>query len=129
VKLDDAPALFAPGTCPNAALYCGWYSLRNYVDAFTFVEGAVAIHIASFEAVNLRDPNSNEWCSAMLRHGVAATVGAVNEPYLTAFPLPLDFFKELFEGRCLAEAYYRTNPFNSWQMVLIGDPLYRPFRK
>ena len=129
VKLDDAPALFAPGTCPNAALYCGWYSLGKYVDAFTFVEGAVAIHIASFEAVTLRDPNSTEWCPAMLRHGVAATVGAVSEPYLTAFPLPLDFFKELFEGRCLAEAYYRTNPFNSWQMVLIGDPLYRPFHK
>ncbi len=129
VKLDDAQALFAPGTCPNAALYCGWYSLRNYVDAFTFVEGAVAIHIASFEAASLRDPNSKEWCSAMLRRGVAATVGAVNEPYLTAFPLPLDFFRELFEGRCLAEAYYRTNPFNSWQMVLIGDPLYRPFHK
>jgi len=44
-------------------------------------------------------------------------------------PLPLDFFKELFEGRCLAEAFYRTNPFNSWQLVLIGDPLYTPFRK
>ena len=65
----------------------------------------------------------------MLNRGVTATVGAVAEPYLPAFPLPLDFFRELFDGRCLAEAYYRTNPFNSWQMVLIGDPLYRPFRK
>jgi len=129
VKLDDAPSLFAPGTCPNAAIYCGWYSLRKYVDAFDFVEGAVGFHIASFEAANLRDPNSSEWCPAMLRHGITATLGPVAEPYLSAFPLPLDFFKELLDGRCLAEAFYRTNPFNSWQLVLIGDPLYRPFRK
>ena len=129
VKLDDAPTLFAPGTCPSAALYCGWYSLRRYVDAFEFVEGAVGFHIASFEAAGLRDPNSSEWCPAMLRHGITATLGPVDEPYLSAFPPPLEFFKELLEGRCLAEAFYRTNPFNSWQLVLIGDPLYRPFRK
>ena len=35
---------------------------------------------------------------------------------------------ELFNGNSLAEAYYRTKPFNSWQLVLIGDPLYRPFK-
>jgi len=129
VKHDDAPSLFAPGTCPKAAIYCGWYSLQKYVDAFDFVDGAVGFHIASFEAANLRDPNSTQWCPAMLKHGITATLGPVTEPYLAAFPLPLDFFKELFEGRCLAEAFYRTNPFNSWQLVLIADPLYRPFRK
>ena len=26
------------------------------------------------------------------------------------------------------ETYYRTNPFNSWVMVLVGDPLYNPFK-
>ncbi len=29
----------------------------------------------------------------------------------------------------LVEAYYRSKPFNSWAMVLVGDPLYNPFRK
>ena len=29
----------------------------------------------------------------------------------------------------LVEAYYRTKPFNSWVMVLVGDPLYNPFKK
>jgi len=29
--------------------------------------------------------------------------------------------------KCLAEAFYGTKPFNSWQLVLIGDPLYVPF--
>lgn len=129
VKHDNAPSLFAPGTCSDTALYCGWYSLKRYVDAFDFVEGAVGFHIASFEAANLRDPNSTQWCPAMLRDGITATLGPVTEPYLTAFPLPLDFFKELYQGRCLAEAFYLTNPFTSWQLVLIGDPLYRPFPK
>jgi len=128
VKEEPTAALFPPGSCPQTALYCGWYSLRKYVDSFQFVDGAVGFHIASFEAADLRDPNSTQWCPALLMHGITATLGPVTEPYLFAFPEPKAFFLALFEGRCLAEAYYLTQPFNSWQMVLIGDPLYRPFK-
>ena len=120
--------LFAPGACPSTAIYCGWYSLKKYVDAFDFVDGAVGYHIASWEAIDLRDPNSSQWCPAMLVDGITATLGAVSEPYLSAFPLPTEFFDELFNGCSLVEAYYHTKPFNSWQMVLIGDPLYKPFK-
>lgn len=127
VKEERSKDLFAPGTCPQTAIYCGWYSLEKYVDAFDFVDGAVGYHIASFEAANLRDPNSSQWCPAMLRDGITATMGAVAEPYLHSFPQPKEFFQELFNGKCLIEAYYRTNPFNSWQLLLIGDPLYKPF--
>jgi uncharacterized protein (TIGR03790 family) len=129
VQEETTGGLFAPGTCPQAALYCGWYSLRKYVDAFQFVDGAIGFHIASFEAASLHDPNSTEWCPALLMHGITATLGPVNEPYLFAFPEPKAFFAALFDGHCLAEAYYLTKPFNSWQMVLIGDPLYRPFKR
>ncbi len=129
VQEETTDALFAPGSCPQAALYCGWYSLQKYVDAFAFVDGAIGFHIASFEAASLHDPNSTQWCPALLMHGITATLGPVNEPYLFAFPEPKAFFAALFDGNCLAEAYYLTNPFNSWQMVLIGDPLYRPFQK
>jgi uncharacterized protein (TIGR03790 family) len=121
--------LFEPGQCPFTAIYCGWYSVKTYINAFDFVDGAVGYHIASYEAMDLRDPNSSQWCPAMLRDGVTATLGAVAEPYLQAFPYPKDFFQELFDGQCLVEAYYLTKPFNSWQLVLIGDPLYRPFNK
>jgi uncharacterized protein (TIGR03790 family) len=129
VQEETTGGLFAPGACPQAALYCGWYSLRKYVDAFQFVDGAIGFHIASFEAASLHDPNSTEWCPALLMHGITATLGPVNEPYLFAFPEPKAFFAALFDGHCLAEAYYLTKPFNSWQMVLIGDPLYRPFKR
>ena len=128
VVQEQTQALFAPGSCPSAALYCGWYSLRKYIDAFDFVDGAVGYHIASFEAAKLHDPNSTEWCSAMLRDGITATLGPVAEPYLHSFPEPSAFFAELYAGRCLVEAYYRTAPFNSWQLLLIGDPLYTPFK-
>jgi uncharacterized protein (TIGR03790 family) len=129
IKVEKTGKLFQPGSCPKTAVYCGWYSLRKYVDAFDFVDGAVGYHIASFEAQKLHDPNSSTWCAAMLRDGITATLGPVNEPYLHTFPEPKAFFVELFQGGCLVEAYYRTKPFNSWQLVLIGDPLYRPFKK
>jgi uncharacterized protein (TIGR03790 family) len=127
VKEEQTEKLFKTGECPQAAIYCGWYSLKKYIDAFDFVDGAVGYHISSLEAVDLRDPNSSQWCPAMLKDGITATLGAVDEPYLHSFPNPTEFFLELFNGRCLVEAYYHTNPFNSWQLVLIGDPLYRPF--
>ena len=129
VKEERTAELFAPGACPQTAIYCGWYSLGKYIDAFDFVDGAVGYHVASFEAADLRDPNSSKWCGAMLRDGITATLGAVAEPYLHSFPEPKAFFPELFKGSSLVEAYYRTKPFNSWQLVLIGDPLYRPFKK
>jgi uncharacterized protein (TIGR03790 family) len=129
VKQEPTEKLFQAGTCQQTAIYCGWYSLEKYIDAFDFVDGALGYHISSLEAVDLRDPNSSQWCPAMLKDGITATLGAVAEPYLHSFPEPKAFFLELFNGRCLVEAYYRTKPFNSWQFVLIGDPLYRPFKK
>jgi uncharacterized protein (TIGR03790 family) len=100
------------------------------VAAFTWVKGAVGYHVASAEATTLRRPLSQVWCKRMLEEGVAATLGPVSEPYLTAFPLPDEFFPLLMTGRLsLLEVYFRTLPHLSWQMLLIGDPLYTPFRK
>jgi uncharacterized protein (TIGR03790 family) len=129
VILDSKQKLFQPGECPDAALYCGWYSLAHYVDAFTWARGAVGFHIASQECQTLRDKGSKVWCKMMLEKGAAATVGPVAEPYVETFPMPDLFFGLLIDGRLsLAECYGLANPFWSWQMVLIGDPLYRPFK-
>gem|GEM_PF-125623 len=126
--LDDRPELFGPGQAPRAALYCGWYSLRKYVPAFTFVRGAVGYHIASAEAVSLQGRAEQGWCKRMLEEGAAATLGPVEEPYLHAFPRPTEFFGLLLTGRfTLAEVFAYTSPLNSWMLTLLGDPLYRPF--
>jgi len=129
VVLDKGGDLFPPEGCPHAALYCGWYSPTKYIDSFTWAPGAVGYHISSFGAQGLRSQDSENWCKRMIEKGVAATLGPVSEPYLHAFPPPEDFFRVFLSGELsLAECYYLTNPFNSWRMILIGDPLYNPFR-
>lgn len=129
VVVDDKPSLFKPGEAPGAALYCGWYSLAKYVDAFEWLPGAVGYHIASSECRTLKRGGSQVWCKRMLEEGVAATIGPTSEPYVQAFPPPEIFFSLLVSGRLtLAQCYAVSVPFWSWQMVLVGDPLYRPFR-
>jgi len=129
VHLDQKETLFQAGEAPQAALYCGWYSLGKYVDAFAWQKGAVGYHIASSECTTLKQPGSQVWCKRMLEDGVAATIGPVAEPYVQGFPLPELFFGFLLDGYyTLAESYFLSLPYLSWQMVLIGDPLYRPFR-
>ncbi len=130
VVIDSQEKLFQPGECPDAALYCGWYSLGRYVDAFAWARGAVGFHIASQECQTLRTREGQVWCKMMLEKGAAATLGPVAEPYVQAFPIPDLFFGLLLDGHLtLGEIYALSNPFWSWQMVLIGDPLYRPFNK
>jgi uncharacterized protein (TIGR03790 family) len=110
------------------ALYCGWYALQHYTPACTFFPGAVGYHVASFELVTLHEP-SPQWCHGLLTDGIAATLGAVNEPFLNAFPPPDEFFPLLLTGKLtLAEVYWKTNPMVSWQIAMIGDPLYTPYK-
>lgn len=128
--IEATQALFQPGDCPTAALYCGWYSLARYVDAFQWQRGAVGYHIASSECATLKGKDSQVWCKRMLEEGVAATIGPVGEPYVQAFPVPEIFFGYLTEGYLsLAECYFISLPYLSWKMVMVGDPLYRPFKE
>ncbi len=129
VTLDDKEPLFTPKSCPDTALYCGWYSHGHYVDCCTFQRGAVAWHLASSEAVTLRKPESTLWCPKLLQAGVAVTLGPVAEPYTVGFPKPAEFFGMLATGKyTLAEVNAKTTTFASWMMVCIGDPLYTPFK-
>jgi len=128
VILDERRALFQPGEAPDAALYCGWYSLGHYIDAFDWRRGAVGYHIASAECATLRKEDGEAWCKRLLEDGVSATIGPVYEPYVQGFPLPHLFFSALVAGHAaLAEAFIVSQPYLSWQTILVGDPLYRPF--
>ena len=130
VVLDDKPDLFAPYSCDDCALYCGWYSHARYVPCCRFAPGAVAYHIASSEAVTLRDPQAPYWCPNLLQDGVIATLGPVSEPYTIGFPKPAEFFGFLATGEyTLVECYWKTSLFASWMTVLVGDPLYNPYAK
>lgn len=126
--IDESPQVLQPGSATDVALYCGWYSVRNYIPSCRFNAGAVAFHVASFELASLKNPNEKGWCAGLLNDGVAATLGPVAEPYLTAFPLADEFFPLLLTGKlCLADVYWRTATTTGWMISMIGDPLYRPY--
>lgn len=129
VKIDTRETLFPEHSCPRAAIYCGWYSLSRYVDSFSWEKGAVAYHIASDECASLREQDSLRWCVQLLQRGVAATIGPVYEPYVEGFPLPELFFGNLIEKKMsLGDAFLHSLPYLSWQIILVGDPLYTPFQ-
>jgi uncharacterized protein (TIGR03790 family) len=118
-----------PGEAPDVGLYIGWYRLRQYEDAFTFQPGAIGYHLASAEAVSLHKAGESGWCKNALERGITATLGSIGEPYLDAFPKPLEFVALLMTGQySLVEAYYLTSRWLSWRMLLVGDPLYNPWR-
>jgi uncharacterized protein (TIGR03790 family) len=130
VVLDDQEPVFAKGAVKDVAIYCGWYSLRNYVPGMQFQPGAVGFHIASSELVALHNPQEKGWVHGLMTDGVVGTLGPVAEPYLQSFPAADEFFPLLLTGKLtLAEVYWLSNPLASWMNACIGDPLYRPYAK
>lgn len=116
----------------DTAIYYGWYEPHvngPFINPdFHFRTGAIAVHLHSFSADTLRHERLN-WCAPLLAKGAAATVGNVYEPYLT-MTHHLDILQErLLAGGTLIESAYAAIPVLSWQNVVIGDPLYRPFRR
>jgi len=131
VIYEDTPAVFPEGyPMTDCALYYGWYA-GGVAGPFTepnfrFVPGAIAVHIHSFSASTLRDPNSN-WVAPLVSRGAAASMGNVYEPYLQLTP-HLDIFNDrLLHGFTFAESAYMSIRVLSWMSVMVGDPLYRPY--
>ncbi len=125
--INQSDKLFEKGECEKCALYCGWYSLSRYVDTCSWAKGAIAYHVASSECVSLHGKN-NQWCRMLLKKGACVTIGPVAEPYLQTFPYPELFFRLLLDNAlCVARAYLLSLPALSWKMILVADPLYRPF--
>jgi len=129
VRLDQHPGLVDASSCPDSiAIYCGWYSLEHYQGNLRFAPGSIGYHVASGECATLRRRDSQAWCKRLLEEGAAVTIGPVYEPFLQAFPLPNIFFPLLLEGYLdLGEAFLVSQPVFSWQVILLGDPLYHPF--
>ena len=128
---EDSPAVFPEGFPMNdCALYYGWYAGGvtgpfNQPD-FKFLPGAIAVHIHSFSASTLRDPNAG-WTAPLIARGAAASIGNVYEPYLQ-LTSHLDILNDrLLHGFTFAESAYMSSQVLSWMSVMVGDPLYRPY--
>ena len=113
------------------ALYFGWWksSPQGAVsrEGLSFPPGALAFHIHSFSARTVRS-RTQAWMGPLITRGVTATVGNVYEPYLNLSHRPHLFLEALAAGKTLGDAAFYSLPILSWQAVLIGDPLYRPFK-
>lgn len=111
-------------------LYFGWYAGEVngpfVLDGFRFPAGAIAMHIQSFSAASLHSATAG-WCGPLVARGVAATAGNVAEPYLEYTHRPSLLLRTLAQGWTLGDAAYYALPVLSWQSLLLGDPLYRPF--
>ncbi len=126
------PCYPMPNPC---ALYFGWYSqdvcgpfkMEQVKPKFTLAPGAVAVHLHSFSATTLNAKRA--WVGPMLMKGAAVTAGNTWEPYLHGCLEPNIFHDRLLKGYCIAEAALMATPSLSWQGVVIGDPLYRPYPK
>ena len=131
VTHEQTPAILSDGyPMTDCALYYGWYAhgvAGPFAQpAFRFLPGAVAVHIHSFSASTLRDPNAN-WVAPLLTKGAAAVLGNVYEPYLQLTTNLQLFNDRLLHGFTFAESAYMAQPALSWMSVMVGDPLYRPY--
>lgn len=124
--------------CPNTALYSGWYSLYNYNNAFTWQTGSIGWHLDSESAVSPRTGPSwvanalqanitNGVAGGSIPAGVAVTSGAVSEPYLQGLLRPGGTFRNLLEGASVGDAFLRNTRWLKWEIMYVGDPLYKPF--
>ena len=89
-----------------------------------FVPGALCDNFTSYGAWWEK---SQTKVTHFLNQGAAAATGMVYEPYTIAYKIPTTFAHVHYVKGCtVAEAIYQTvlNPF---QMLVVGDPLCRPF--
>ncbi len=118
----------------DTAVYFGWYAnppngpFRQGAPAdFQFAPGAIACHLHSFSATKIK--SADRWVGALLQRGAAVTAGNVAEPMLgTCLNYDL-FYERLLAGYTVAEAALMATPVVSWQGIVLGDPLYRPFAR
>jgi uncharacterized protein (TIGR03790 family) len=59
----------------------------------------------------------------MLHDGATGASGNVYEPFLAGCARPDYLLPAYFHGRNLAESYYLSLPWLSWQGIVLGDPL------
>lgn len=117
----------------HIAFYAGWY--REHISGalalptVEFMPGAFAYHLHSFSAPTVRDATKH-WVGPLLARGATCTMGCVDEPFLGGTPdMAVFTARWIYDGFTFGEAALAAQPVVSWQVTVVGDPLYRPFGK
>jgi len=131
---DTNAATFPPDfTMSQIAFYFGWYD-EHASGPFAqpkveFMPGAFAYHLHSFSANTIRS-TTDRWVGPLLAKGATATMGCVDEPYLSGTPdVSVFAARWIAMGFTYGEAAYACQEALSWQTIVVGDPLYQPFAK
>ena len=142
----------APATAAQPALgYYSWGSNDVSISSrrleVTFAPGALAGMFVSTDARTFKEPpaewNIGKWgqqkgyfegspqslTGDLIRAGVTGVSGHVEEPFLDGSARPQILFPSYVSGFNLAESFYLSIPYLSWQNVVIGDPLCAPFER
>ena len=99
--------------------------------ALEFAPGGIAATLGSGDGRTLEPPAKGRVSigGALVKAGAAGVGVNVSEPLLQSSFRPQILFPAYLGGSTLAEAFYRSLPHLSWQSIVIGDPLLRPFGK
>ncbi len=90
--------------------------------------GAICDNFTSFGGVMRKDAGQTP-LSEFIRFGAAGASGAVTEPYAIADKFPSPMIQVHYARGCtLAEAFYQSI-FGPYQLLIVGDPLCRPWAK
>ena len=142
------PALHAP----DVLGYYSWGSNDSWNQRrrsrMGFVPGAIAATLVSTDARTFQEPPpdwepSDNWNSRiksfagspqslvgdLIRDGITGAAANVAEPLVESIVRPEILFPAYVSGFNLVESFYLALPHLSWQSIVIGDPLCRPFTR
>ena len=143
VLLDETPNVVYDAR--DVIAYAGWGSndknrKRRHL-GYTWLPGAIATEFVSTNARTIKRP-PDDWTYTiwgdlfhyfggspqgltgdLLHDGATGATGNVYEPYLAACARPDYLLPAWNAGRNLAESYYVSIHWLSWQGVMFGDPL------
>ncbi len=92
----------------------------------TILPGAICEHFTSYGGIMTADAGQTP-LSEFLRYGAAGSSGTVTEPYAIANKFPSPMIQVHYARGCtLAEAFYQS-VWSPFQLLIVGDPLCRPW--
>lgn len=133
VSIELTPQEFGEGAvpaCSGAAAYVGWYGgAGSHRGTYSWVPGAIGVHIDSYSLGNFRAPfNTGTWAYQELKNGLAVTSGSIAEQYTLGSTRGAGLFRDLLAGARVGDAFLRNTPWSTrWMLVQVGDPLYAPW--
>jgi uncharacterized protein (TIGR03790 family) len=121
VSTRHADVAFAPGAL--AGMFVS-------TDARTFKEPPAGWSIGKWgQTKGYFEGSPQSLTGDLIRAGATGVAGHVAEPYLDGSARPQILFPGYVAGFNLAESFYLSIPYLSWQNVVIGDPLCAPFKQ